>query len=241
MELRGKLTLARGRLRLLRGRIRGRSKALFDKEKVFCIGLNKTGTTSLEAALGELGYVLGNQVAGEMTLRDYARRDFTTLLQFCHSADAFQDAPFSFPFTFIVLDQHFPNAKFILTVRDSAEQWYRSLTAFHSKRFGHGRVPTKEDLLNAGYRYRGRAWEANRILFNTPEDDPYCKPVLLSYYEHHNYSAREYFRTKSNFLEINLSDDASYARMCAFLGRPPARSGFPWKNKTDDVRAATSD
>ena len=34
-------------------------ESVFEAEKVFCIGLSKTGTTSLEQALKDLGYRLG--------------------------------------------------------------------------------------------------------------------------------------------------------------------------------------
>lgn len=204
----------------------------FEKEKVFCIGLNKTGTTSLELALKELGYRLGDQHQGEMFLQDYARRDFSRIINFCHTADAFQDAPFSYPFTFILLDQHFPRAKFILTVRDNAEQWLDSLIRFQAKLFNNGETPTKETLQEAFYLYKGRPWEASRILFNTPEDDIYHAPTMHAYYNNHNAAVREYFRTKNNLLEINVSDKDAYLRMCAFLGKKPTGEDFPWLNKS---------
>jgi len=81
---------------------------------VFCIGLVKTGTTSLERALKDLGYRLGDQRKGEALLPAYAVRNFRPIVEFCLTADAFQDAPFSYPFTYIALDQSFPNARFIL-------------------------------------------------------------------------------------------------------------------------------
>ena len=40
----------------------------FDAEKVFCIGFGRTGTTSLERALRDLGYRLGDQRQGELVL-----------------------------------------------------------------------------------------------------------------------------------------------------------------------------
>src|SRR5690606_32403789 len=100
---------------------------------MFCIGLNKTGTTTLETGLKAFNYKMGDQKTGELLFKDWYKRDFKKIIALAKTADAFQDAPFSFPFTFIALDQHFPNAKFILTVRDSPEQWYKSLTTFHSK------------------------------------------------------------------------------------------------------------
>src|SRR3954469_8228837 len=178
--------------------------------KVFCIGFTKTGTTSLERGLRDLGYRLGNQHQGESLLPHYVSRNFRPIVEFCLSADAFQDAPFCFPFTYVALDQSFPNAKFILSVRDDAEQWYRSIVRFHGNGFANGRVPTKDDLVKAEYSYPGYVWDSFRAVFNPPENDVYNQATLVSQYERHNAAARDYFRFKSNLLEINLSQGGAY-------------------------------
>ena len=213
----------------------------FEAEKVFCIGLVKTGTTSLARALKDLGYSLGDQHRGEAFLPTYAIRKFRPIVEFCLTADAFQDAPFSYPFTYIALDQSFPNARFILSVRDDAEQWYRSLIRFHGNLFAGGRVPVKEDLVKATYSYSGFVWESNRVLVNTPEDDVYHKPTLISYYERHSTDVRDYFRHKSNLLEINVSDKEAYKRFCHFLGKEPVAEDFPWLNASSPLRDEESE
>jgi hypothetical protein len=203
-------------------------------EKVFCVGLGKTGTTTLELALKEFGYRLGDQNTGEMFLKDYAQRNFRPIIDFCHTADAFQDAPFCYPYTYILLDHYFPEAKFILTVRDNAEQWRQSLIKFQAKLFGNGAaVCDKEALMKGFYLYEGRPWESSRILFNTPEDNIYDEQIMHGFYERHNASVRDYFRTKSNFLEINVAVPEDYERLCTFLGKEPVEGkGFSWLNKS---------
>ncbi len=89
------------------------------KQKIFCIGRNKTGTTSLHAALIEMGIVVGRQRHAELMIGDWSKRDFRRLISFCRTAQAFQDIPFSLPYTFQALDMAFPRSKFILTVRES--------------------------------------------------------------------------------------------------------------------------
>jgi hypothetical protein len=201
--------------------------------KVFCIGLHKTGTTSIKFALREMGYVLGDQAEAETFIHDWAKRDFKRIINYCKTAQAFQDTPFSLPFTYIILDHFFPGSKFILTKRDSAEEWYNSLVKFHSKKFGDGKVPTKEDLKNAVYRYKGRPWEGNRAMFNSPENEPYKKDVLIKYYNNHLYNVKEYFRHRpDDLLILNLKEKDSYFNFCTFLNEKPMRSNFPWKNKT---------
>ena len=91
-----------------------------------------------------------------------------------------------------------PNAKFLLSLRDDANQWYRSLVRFHGNLFAGGRIPVRDDLLKATYCYPGFVWEAFRLVWNTPEDDIYHEPTLISHYERHNADVRDYFRRKSN-------------------------------------------
>jgi len=204
------------------------------KDKIFCIGANKTGTTSLEKALKDFGYKLGNQAQGELLLENYIKRDFKAIVRFCNTADAFQDAPFSFKHTFIALDQAYPNSKFILTVRDNDEQWYQSLKKFHSNLFAkNGLLPSSDDLKSATYRYKGFIWTVMNKVFGINEsDNPYEESILKSYYNSHNNEVLDYFKHKNNLLVINLSDKSSYKKFCDFIGKKPLYNEFPWENKT---------
>lgn len=93
-----------------------------DEEKIFCIGRNKTGTTTIAHTLAELGYRVAPQRYAELLADDcYLRGKFGLIVEFCRYYNAFQDVPFSWPRTYRVLDEAFPNARFILTVRDSPE------------------------------------------------------------------------------------------------------------------------
>lgn len=204
------------------------------KEKVFCIGRNKTGTTSLEFALNEFGYAMGNQAEGELLVNSYATNDWDKIIKYCNSADAFQDAPFSWPNTWLFLHHAFPEAKFILTIRDE-EKWYKSITSFHTKLFANNeRVPTKEDLIKATYRYKGFMWDANRAIWKTPEDDIYNKEILIANYNRHNEDVLHYFKEKQNFLCVDISKQDSYLKLAQFLDKEPLHECFPHLNKTND-------
>ena len=91
------------------------------KAKVFCIGFHKTGTTSLEMALKQLGYRVTGcfgtkdpEIASKVHELAYARAE---------KFDAFEDNPW--PVLYRELDERFPGSKFILT-RRPAESWIRS-------------------------------------------------------------------------------------------------------------------
>ena len=203
------------------------------KRKIFCIGQNKTGTSSLAVALRELGITVPLTCLGEPLIHDWAKRDFRKIFHFCHTGQAFQDIPFSLPYTFQALDMRFPGSKFILTIRDSPEQWYSSLIRFHAKLFGNGKVPDRNSLKRATYRYPGWMYEANRAIFPTPEDDLYNKEIMINHYNFHNQSVMEYFRHRtSDLLVINLAEKGSYAKFCEFIGKSCTREGFPWGGNT---------
>lgn len=202
--------------------------------KIFCVGYNKTGTTSLAKAMQDLGYEVGDQRKAELMHHDWAKRDFNPLIRYCKTADFFQDFPFSKAYTFVALDQAFPDSKFILTIRDNPEQWYNSLIKFHTKLWStNGLPPTVYDLKNANYVYKGWAWEINRYSSITPIDKPYDKKSLIDSYVDHNNNVINYFKHKSDkLLILNVSDKDAYHKLCRFLNKPISNNDFPWENKT---------
>jgi hypothetical protein len=205
------------------------------KKKIFCIGLNKTGTTSWAQAMTDLGYLVGNERAAEIFLDDWVEKKYSRIYRFCRSAQAFQDVPFSLPGMYLKLHQKFPDSRFILTVRDSAQQWYQSVVRFHAKAWsapGHC-PPTPGDLENAVYVYRGWPAVFCRQVFQTPIEDPYNRDMLLKFYRNYTDSICEYFSTYPDaFLQINVAAPGALKKMCGFLDTPYPGGEFPWKNRT---------
>ncbi len=203
-------------------------------EKVFCVGRNKTGTTSIDAALRKLGYRVAPQEPAEWLTEKWSRRDFKDLSRFCLRYDVFQDVPFSYPFTFQEMDQRFPNAKFILTVRDSADAWYRSVTSYHAKGTGAAGIPTAEDVKQHPYRYKGYVWDCQRWLYGISEEQAYDSDLYKAHYEAYNAAVIDYFRWKpEKLLVLNVKEDRAYWKLAQFLGKSvPMDSEFPWENKT---------
>ncbi len=215
----------------------GAARAL-GKPKVFCIGYNKTGTTSMAKAFSELGLVVGIQWVAERLLRDWARRDFRRIFLYCYTAQAFQDTPFSLPFTFQALDQRFPGSKFILTLRDSAA-WYKSQTRYDAALYGRGCIPTLDDLRAAKYHYPGHPYEIHTLIYNIPADDPYNREILIGDYNAHNYAVQKYFRHRpEDLLTLDVAEPGAYDRLCQFLGKPPQGRKLPWENRTADIEKA---
>lgn len=206
------------------------------KQKLFCIGHNKTGTTSVTKAFEEHDFIVGYERSGEMLIDAYANGNFHKIITFCKSAQVFQDAPFSWPHTFKHLEAAYPGSKFILTVRDSAEVWYNSIVKYHGKLWGNGNIPpTAEDLKNTVYRRKGWMWDMVNTVYKTTENDPYNKKQMISVYENHNQSVRDYFENSDRLLEINLKHKDAYKRFCNFIDVEQKGDAFPWVNKTSDI------
>ncbi|HEY2526820.1 MAG TPA: sulfotransferase [Xanthobacteraceae bacterium] len=201
--------------------------------KIFCVGANKTGTTSLEAFFKTLGLALGDQAEGELLIRHWAVRNFVPIVELARSAQVFQDMPFSLPFTYVALDEAFPTAKFILSVRDSAEQWYHSLTRFHARLIGKGRLPTANDLKDCPYRHKGWLFEAMQLIYGVSEKEPYEKSRLIAQYEGHNRAVADYFRLRpESLLTLNLAETDAAAKIMSFLKLPFTGETMPHLNRS---------
>jgi len=205
------------------------------KQKVFCIGANKTGTTSIEAVFKSLGLKVGKQSTAELFIHDWAKNDYRKIIKYCRWADAFQDLPFSYPGTYEAMDKAFPGSKFILTVRKNADEWYESLVRFHTKIVGKGHVPTADDLRQFNYRYPGFLWDAQRLRYGANDKTLYDRELYTRAYEEHNRKIRKYFKDRPNdFLELNVADADAMERLVTFLGYPYTGQKMPHINSSTD-------
>ena len=99
--------------------------------KVICAGLAKTGTTSPAKALQVLGYNVYDfkehyEFHLQQWLDSFETDRHPNFKEIYHGVDAVTDVPPAFWFEEISVD--FPEAKVILTVRDSEDAWLKSWT-----------------------------------------------------------------------------------------------------------------
>ncbi|AHG93585.1 hypothetical protein J421_6050 (plasmid) [Gemmatirosa kalamazoonensis] len=177
--------------------------------KVFCIGFHKTGTKSLTAALGTLGY----RVTGPNGVRDpdIATKVLDLANALVPKYDAFQDNPW--PIIYREMDARYPGSKFILTLRDR-DAWIRSQV----NHFGTEVTPMRQWIYgeHAG--------------FPAGNED-----IYLARYDRHNAEVREYFAHRpDDLLVMPIDDSADWEPLCRFLGRPIPDVPFPHRNKGSD-------
>ena len=204
--------------------------------KIFCIGMNKTGTTSLSEEFKRLGYSVASQITGERLFPECMGEGTDEFWEYCKIHQFFQDIPFSIPKFYRVMDEKYSGSKFILTVRDSSEQWYESLIRFHTK-LPHigpkGTQPTTKDMKDSKYIIPGWLYDVHKTLFDIEDNDPYNRDILIRTYEEHIVDVIEYFKDReSDLLVLNLGEEGSYQKFLKFIGKDSAYDKFPHKNSS---------
>ena len=222
--------------------------------KIFCIGFNKTGSTSLHGAIKELGFAeFGSTMAnGEVHLQNLVGGNVNEVLNYVErnyeaGNEVFKDIPFSVPHFWKDLYKKYPDAIYVLSERDSSKQWYNSIYKFHRKVFRLSEVPSWEEVMKIEYRYNrdtstgihvnklnargGLIYDYLRTTFGE-KHLPYDKGNMIKCYEAYNKEVKEFFKDKKNFISVNVSNDNDYTKLANFLGKKPLGNKFPMLNKT---------
>jgi hypothetical protein len=181
------------------------------KAKIFCIGLNKTGTISLHHALTELGFS-SLHWGGPASRRavEQAIRERKPLLEYLGNYDAYSDIQ-RLSVNFPVLDQQYPGSKFILTTRD-IDGWLDS---------------RRRHVLRNRERKQQGEYEGTFL-----EIEP--ERWRQQFVDHHE-RVEEYFRDRVDLLVMRVTEGDGYEKLCPFLGVPMRRETFPWSHKNTSV------
>lgn len=179
--------------------------------RIFGIGLHKTATTSLAAALDQLGFNTAHwhsaQWAKAVSEQIEEGRGRSTAVEHFY---ALVDLPIG-PY-FRELDQGYPGSKFILTVRDLA------------------------DWLDSAERHWGRYYEAawkNDPFSNTLHRKIYGRAdfdrqTMGERYMRHTAEVLEHFRHRSgDLLVMDMNRGAGWAELCGFLGMSAPSVPYP--------------
>ena len=170
-----------------------------ETRKIFGIGLSKTGTKSLHAALLTLGYSAIHYVASRQWLRGDFRRDI--LSEF----DAATDSPV--PAYFEELDRRYPGSKFIYTTRPDLDDWLDSC----QRQFARMNDGTVNGIRLAQYGV-----------------SEFSRDRFANVYHRHDARVREYFRDRpGDLLEFDLFSGEGWEKLATFLGQPVPSGRFP--------------
>ena len=182
--------------------------------KIFGVGLNKTGTSTLRECLSYLGFT--HYKCSYEFLKDYKRKnDFTGIFETAEKYDSFSDWPWLLIYK--ELDERFPGSKFILTVRKSEQTWLSSLKrhSLYTRPFHHCR--------RMAYGYNYPFWH---------EED------YIKIYKEHNREVTGYFTDRpDDFLILNWEQGDGWQKLCNFLDKDIPNASLPHRNPKKRIKA----
>jgi hypothetical protein len=179
------------------------------RPRVFCIGLNKTATTSFHTAMTMLGYNSLHWGGPEprLAVEAAAAAGEPLLSGLDASIDAFSDIQ-ALSERFVLLDQQYPGSRFMLTVRPR-DRWVES-----RRRHVENNIARRD----AGT-YHGNFLEID-------------ESAWIALWDSHLHAVRSYFATRTNFVETDLTAGNGWAPFCALLDIEEPQEPFPWVNRT---------
>jgi len=204
------------------------------KPKVFCIGMNKTGTTTMTKVFKKLNYRVAPQIKQEINIGDIKiKNNHQRIKKFCWKYNFFQDLPFSQGDIYQSIDKIYPKSKFILTIRDP-NKWFDSLCNFHLiyfRKMGFNFKNINEvkeehmrkfNWIKEGYyyEYTKNFWineqKNNRISYNWGL--LYNKDHYIQVYEKRNKQIKDYFeKRKKDLLIFDVNKNYNISKILDFL------------------------
>lgn len=180
--------------------------------KIFGIGLPKTGTSSLHEALKLLGFRSKHFPGDPTTEKELRSANYR--LSVVEKYDAVMDIPI--PAVFAQLDEAWPDSKFILTVRP-VDAWIES-----SRRAGFNQSYALPKPGSTVEFYRALLFGCNVF------DEKRYRWV----YETHNKLVNDYFSgpKSDQLLTLDLTKGDGWEDLCAFLNKPVPDASFPHAN-----------
>jgi type II secretion system protein G len=183
------------------------------RRKVFGLGLNKTGTTTLGKCLRQLGY---RHVSCRRDLLHLLRAgDLEPIFKVIDEYDCFEDWPFPLMYREL-FERYGDKACYILTTRSSPQRWVESLKS-HALR-----SPSDQQCRSLVYGFE----------YPHGHEDEH-----LAFYERHNADVRAFFREREAetlFLELCWERGDGWEALCTFLGHAVPSVPFPHSNRGAD-------
>jgi hypothetical protein len=180
-------------------------------QRIFGVGLNKTGTTSLKRCFEALGLHPIAPARGpthqSITRAIFSEGDFEPALRFAEDFRCFEDRPWNVWDMYRRLDERFPGSRFILTVRDP-DSWWDSVERWLSV--------TKPRMTRTYCRHLG-----------VPS---VSRESMVESFHAYNRAVTRYFQGRMDLLVLEIGRDG-WDRLCTFLGHPVPEIPFPHVNR----------
>jgi len=179
--------------------------------KIFGIGLNKTGTTSLGHYFYKLGYK--HYCRPSIINITNARKNINQIYTIADNNEMFEDWPW--PLIYKELYFKYPESKFILTMRQDDDEWFYSLVGQSKK---HPRTPQRLEVYGH---------------YNPDESN---KIDHINFYNNHNKNVINFFKENNlnRLLILKTNDPNKESKIYNFIGKFFDKDNYikyPHKNK----------
>jgi len=213
-------------------------------EKIICVGLNKTGTSSLTRSLKNIG--LTTWADGDPThMLNFSNYNFSNnsigaVIDLIEKTDVdfYQDIPFSCPGISERLINIFPQSKYILTKRKNVDVWVSSVKKFWYPFFENNKFNINALTMGHTIYDRGNVPELSYLLnlFETWDLDSYegtLDDKLHQVYINHNQSVKNTLISNNcDWIEIDVSKKGEFKKLTNWLKINNTEEDFVWINKT---------
>lgn len=197
--------------------------------RVFCISMQKTGTTSVGQFFRDFGFRWAGWPADEAYNWSWAcyEGNYEVIFRskaFRH-ANAFEDSPWFYPGFYRILYHRFPGSRFVLFERD-ATAWFQSLSD-HAAGTVVGRTKSHCKIYRREVEYFDRVDRA--ILDEAIENELYSAKTMTlldmedhykSIYSLHNREVKDFFQRNNPdaLFHGHLDDPLKWVKLGRFLG-----------------------
>jgi len=180
--------------------------------KIINLGFQKTGTSSIEAAMRILGYSVCS--SRPEFLFPILNQQWDVVFTEADNYDCLSDHPW--PQLLEQLDERYLGAKYILTERE-IESWFKSV---------NHHIGNKKEPLHAWLYGRKGVLPAKN------------KHHVISVYQAHNQKIKDYFTyRRDDLLVIKNPTDFNWRVLCSFLNKEIPNEEFPHKNASNYEKA----
>jgi len=188
--------------------------------KIFGLGLGRTGTTSLVKALNILGIKTMHWPVDRQIEECLIKRPETVKLHLLEEYDAITNEPMCSIYP--ILDRSYPNSKFILTVREKTS-WLKSSKWWHEEA-----VPFRESL-SPGAEWVRYGKVIHRYVYGI---DGWDEKVFSEIYDRYYTEITNYFSDREkDLLVLNICAGDGWEKLCPFLELPIPNIAFPHENR----------
>jgi len=228
------------------------------QQKVVCLGMNKSGTTSFNRSLSTLGYRFIDYFTESFIAHEVLHGSTASLHEVLRNPryTGYEDVPFSLPGVGQKVVEAFPDYKYVLTVRESPEKWVSSVLRFYASRSEFEEhsgtdwyvikekdgTPNRKSLFPGGH-FHSFSQAFGPIIHGDQDLLKYSwgidlskRPLessLMEIYLSHNIRTEEMLKSKGvDYMVVDVSKPGEFKRVSAWLGHETEQLDFLWENRT---------